>query len=184
MEAVVLGLGSNKSFNGKTPLENLSLACTTLSGFIGNLTVSSVYVTGAMYYENQDDFYNAVAAGWYEGSPLSLLEKIHLAESQLGRDRSNEFRNGPRSIDIDIEVFGRENINLPELIVPHERLLERAFVLVPFLEVLKLNADVKYKGYSFLERMPFTADFLQKKLQLSGNQKIERLSAPLNFCKL
>lgn len=94
-----------------------------------------------MYVTNQDDFYNMVLTGFYEGEPRDLLNKIHEVEASLGRNRDNEFRNGPRSLDIDIELFGNRRIVETDLIIPHERIHERAFVLVPLLEVLRNNAD-------------------------------------------
>lgn len=141
MERVVLGLGSNRSFNDISPIELLKEACVALSVFIKNANISSVYRTGAMYVTNQDDFYNMVLTGFYEGEPRELLDRIHEVEAELGRNRDNEFRNGPRSLDIDIELFGDRRIVEADLVIPHERMHERAFVLVPLIEVLRENAD-------------------------------------------
>lgn len=146
MEYVVLGLGSNKPFDGISCVEILSRACAAISQFISGLELSSVYRTGAMYVCGQDDFYNMVAAGNYSGTPESLLERIHQVENSFGRNRAAEFRNGPRTLDIDIELFGLQTVRTPSLTVPHERLFERSFVLVPLLEVLKKNADANKAG--------------------------------------
>ena len=145
MREVLLGLGSNKSFNNEEPVQLLYSACLKLNKIITGLTASSVYITKAMYVTNQSDFYNMVVKGFIEDdiSPEKLLDEIHLIESELGRDRSKEFRFGPRSMDIDIELFGDEIINTSELQIPHIRLRERAFVLIPALEILKDSADVK-----------------------------------------
>lgn len=164
MERVVLGLGSNKSFGDFSSLELLKRACCSLSDFIHELKFSSIYKTAAMYLAGQDDFYNMVAVGMYDGTADSLLEKIHLIEQELGRNRSLEIRNGPRSLDIDIELFGNQVIKKENLVVPHERLLERAFVLAPFLEVLQKNADVNKADI----------DFYGKKLELLKNQRVEK----------
>lgn len=96
-----------------------------------------------MYYENQQDFYNMVAAGYVndDENPFDLLQKINEIEAKYGRDRTKEFRNGPRSLDIDIELFGNEVICTDNLEIPHKRLSERAFVLIPSLEVLTKPAD-------------------------------------------
>ena len=94
-----------------------------------------------MYVENQDDFYNMVVSGSFDGTPRELLDKIHAVEKSLGRDRSLEFRNGPRSLDVDIELFGNLVVHETDLIIPHERFFERAFVLVPLLDILRENAD-------------------------------------------
>ena len=82
-------------------------------------------------------------------SPFDLLEKIHVIESCLGRNRELEVRNGPRAIDIDIEFFGTQTVDTKTLQIPHPRHKERAFVLVPLLEILKENADfIKREDFS------------------------------------
>lgn len=148
---VVLGVGSNKSWNGMNSLCLLKKACEVLKGLLSEFTVSSVYRTKPMYLENQDDFYNMAVRGKIDDSysPFDLLEKIHVIESCLGRNRELEVRNGPRSIDIDIEFFGTQTVDTKTLQIPHPRHKERAFVLVPLLEILKENADfIKREDFS------------------------------------
>ena len=157
---VVLGLGSNKVYDGKNSLELLTLAVKEISSYVSGISVSSVYRSRAMYLTEQADFYNMAAAGFYEGDAQSLLDKIHATEARLGRDRSKEVRNGPRSIDIDIELFGKETIKTAELIVPHERLCERAFVLKPLLEILNENAD-RYKDDGGLPLLLYDTAFIR-----------------------
>jgi 2-amino-4-hydroxy-6-hydroxymethyldihydropteridine diphosphokinase len=152
MTAVALGLGSNKGFKGRPPVQILGAAVCELKKLLDGLEWSSVYRTRAMYYEDQDDFYNMAVLGLYkgeesEGSALELLDAIHGIEARFGRDRSAEIRNGPRSLDIDIELYGSKKISAETLIVPHQRLKERAFVLVPLVEILAKDADnIKWKG--------------------------------------
>lgn len=143
MKRVLLGLGSNKKFNGKTCLELLSYACHDLAYLLNNVVVSSVYKTKAMYVTDQDDFYNMVVLGYVaeDCNPFELLNQIHLIENKYGRNRAEEIRFGPRSLDIDIEIFGEEKINTPVLQIPHIRFNERAFVLIPMLEILNNFAD-------------------------------------------
>lgn len=143
MKRVLLGLGSNKSYNNKTPLELLACAGTELGNLLSDIRFSSVYRTKAMYVEDQEDFYNAAVLGWVEDDEdaFEFLHKINQIEAKYGRDRSREVRFGPRSLDIDIELFGDERIETPELQVPHIRMEERAFVLIPSVEVLKYSAD-------------------------------------------
>jgi 2-amino-4-hydroxy-6-hydroxymethyldihydropteridine diphosphokinase len=112
-----------------------------IASFLPGMICSPVYRTAAMYVENQDDFYNMVVSGSFDGTPRELLDKIHAVEKSLGRDRSLEFRNGPRSLDVDIELFGNLVVHETDLIIPHERFFERAFVLVPLLDILRENAD-------------------------------------------
>ena len=143
MKRVLLGLGSNKSFKGLTPLELLSYAGEELLCLMSDVHFSSVYRTKAMYVEDQEDFYNAAALGYVsdDEDAFDFLHKINNIEAEFGRDRSREVRFGPRSLDIDIELFGDERIETPELQVPHIRMEERAFVLIPSIEVLKYSAD-------------------------------------------
>ena len=104
---------------------------------------SSVYKTPAMYVIDQEDFYNAAAVGYVadDTDAFDFLKKINQIEAKFGRDRDREIRFGPRSLDIDIELFGDEHIDSPTLQIPHIRMEERAFVLIPSIEVLKYSAD-------------------------------------------
>lgn len=120
-----------------------------------------------MYVTDQEDFFNMVVSGNYSGTPHQLLDQIHLVEAEYGRDRSKEIRNGPRSLDIDIELFGNLKVNETDLIIPHERMCERAFVLKPLVEVLKKSADDNKADIVFYE----------EKLKKIKDQKIECLSA-------
>ncbi|MCR5189422.1 MAG: 2-amino-4-hydroxy-6-hydroxymethyldihydropteridine diphosphokinase [Treponema sp.] len=143
MKRVLLGLGSNKTYEGHSSLELLSFARKELALIMNNCSFSSVYRTKAMYVEDQDDFYNMAALGYVEDStnPFEFLKKINEIEAKYGRDRDKEVRFGPRSLDIDIELFGDEKISDPVLQIPHIRIEERAFVLVPALEILNNSAD-------------------------------------------
>ena len=144
-ELVVLGLGSNRCLDEKSlsceqvlreavfELEKIFLPHTR--------SVSSIYLSRAMYYENQQDFYNMAVCGQYEESPQKLLEQVNRIEAKFGRDRSKEFRNGPRSLDIDIELFGNQIIDTENLQIPHKKLKERQFVLIPLLEILPECAE-------------------------------------------
>lgn len=78
-------------------------------------------------------------------SPGELLQKIHQIEAAYGRNRSREIRNGPRPLDIDIEFFGDDVINTADLQIPHPRIEERAFVVIPLLEILSKYSDIKMK---------------------------------------
>jgi len=148
MIRVLLGLGSNKSFNNMAPLDLLKCACKELSGYLVKPSFSSVYKTKAMYVEDQDDFYNMCAYGFVPDdlSPFELLKKVNEIEAAYGRDRSKEIRFGARSLDIDIELFGDQVINHPDLQIPHPRVEERLFVLIPATEVLKETADELLRG--------------------------------------
>lgn len=160
MKRVLLGLGSNKSYNGLAPIELLSLAGEELSRLMEDVHFSSVYKTKAMYVEDQEDFYNAAALGYVadDTCAFDFLHKINEIEAKYGRDRAKEVRFGPRTLDIDIELFGNEHINSPDLQIPHIRMEERAFVLIPSIEVLKYSADeiVREKYIKCLEAVEKT----------------------------
>lgn len=140
---VVLGLGSNRQFDNFVPLQLLECACIDLQTVLEDISFSSVYRTKAMYVTDQDDFYNMAVTGFYGGTAEELLKDCHVIENKFGRDRTKEFRNGPRPLDIDIELFGEERLSTADLVIPHERLCERAFVLEPMLEILSACADVE-----------------------------------------
>ena len=146
----------------------LARACVMLKAFLFDFEFSSVYCTKPMYVENQEDFYNMVVCGRTSLSPHELLFEIHKIEAALGRNREKEIRNGPRTIDIDIELYGNEEIHffspdnpMENLEIPHPKIAERAFVLVPLLEVLRSDAEIKKR------------DFFEKSLADIGNQGVE-----------
>jgi len=175
----ILGLGSNKSFASLDSLCLLGRACVLLEPLFSDFRFSSVYRTKPMYVTDQSDFYNMAVSGHTELSVHELLSKIHEIEEKLGRDRKSEIRNGPRSIDIDIELFGNEEIHFSDssdpmknLEIPHPRISERAFVLIPLLEVLPLDADIQKR------------DFLKKSLTKIGNQGAEKLLDSGEFARV
>lgn len=98
---------------------------------------SSIYETDPVGYEDQDLFLNMVIEVKTQLKPHELLDICMEIEQILGRKR--EIKWGPRTIDLDILLYNQENIETEKLIVPHPRMLERAFVMVPLLEI---NQDV------------------------------------------
>ena len=168
-EFVVLGMGSNRGWNGLSPVELLHCACKELSKFLEDASFSSVYRTKPMYLECQNDFFNMVSVGFLENiEPQAFLDEIHRIEADYGRDRSLEIRNGPRSLDIDIEFFGERKINTKTLSVPHPRIAERAFVLVPLLEIFQKKSDLKRYG-DFIGKF---VSFDSKSIDSGGVEKI------------
>ncbi len=131
---------------------------------------SSVYRTRAMYVTDQEDFYNAAALGYVsdQTDAFDFLKKINQIEAKYGRDRSKEVRFGPRSLDIDIELFGDERINTSDLQIPHIRMEERAFVLIPSIEILTNSADelIREKYINCLAE-------LERKGEVNGITKIQ-----------
>lgn len=97
--------------------------------------VSGVYETAPVGGPDQDPYLNAVARLATALSPTKMLAELQLIEAAFGRDRTVEERWGPRHLDLDILVFGTTVVDTPELVIPHPRLPERAFALIPLLEV-------------------------------------------------
>lgn len=96
------------------------------------LAASSVYRT-APIDSSGPDYLNAVACIDTTLAPSDLLAALHAIEQAHGRERP--YRNAPRTLDLDILLYGDQTIDLPALHVPHPRMLARAFVLVPLLEI-------------------------------------------------
>ena len=136
-----LGLGSNL----QGPAAQLRLALDKLTQIDGIeiLKVSGFYRTPAWGDEQQDDFINAVAQIETSLAPVPLLKALQSVENEMGRTRSGR-RWGPRVIDIDLLLHGDLQLRTPELELPHPRMHERAFVLVPLCE---LDAGLRIPGH-------------------------------------
>lgn len=126
----MIGLGSNMS----NPKRQVQLAIETLSQNFTVIATSSLYQTSPVGEIPQDDFINAVVAIETELSPQALLVKLLALEKAQGRRRDGT-RWGPRIIDLDILLYGNEEIDEVGLKVPHPELLKRSFVLTPLLEI-------------------------------------------------
>ena len=99
------------------------------------------------------DYINAVAQLRTGLSPLALLDALQAIEDRFGRERP--YRNAPRTLDLDVLLYGQQRIVSPRLTVPHPRLHERAFVLVPLAEIapdlaLPIPADQRIERIVFI----------------------------------
>lgn len=135
-----ISLGSNLSAKGFSPAHNLELAVAELTAAgLAPVALSQVYRTEPQGYADQPWFSNQVAALDCPESmtPDALLELLLAIERKMGRVRSLNpaLRFGPRVIDLDILLFGDERRDSEILTLPHPRMHERAFVLVPLLEL-------------------------------------------------
>ncbi len=126
---VFLGIGTNLGDRER----NLQEALAVLSQKMVILKQSSVYQTAPWGYMDQPAFLNQVIEAQTDLSSLNLLGFLKDTEKQLGRQAN--FRYGPRLIDLDILFYGNRIIQTPRLQVPHPRLTQRAFVLVPLAEI-------------------------------------------------
>ena len=127
-----LGLGSNL----QQPVEQLKQALLKLSSLdqVEILATSSFYRTPPWGDEQQEDFINAVVKVETSLGPDALLRGVQAIETAMGRQRS-ERRWGPRVIDIDLLLYGDLRYRSDDLELPHPRMHERAFVLVPLCEL-------------------------------------------------
>ncbi len=138
----VLGIGTNMG-NRQENIDN-SLEALTLVPNINVLRSSSVYETEPWGFKEQQSFYNIVCEVETSLSPEALLGVCLGIEAGMGRVR--QFKNGPRVIDIDVLVYEGEYRNTNELTLPHPRIQERAFVLVPLKD---LYPDMDVLGISY-----------------------------------
>ena len=126
--------------------------------------ISSIYETTPVGYENQDDFLNMAVKISTSLRPEKLLSLTQKIEQELGRTR--EVRWGPRTADLDILLYNRENIETEQLVVPHPRMYERLFVLVPMSEIcpeigeVQINAVTDQEGVSIWKKTCGVEEFV------------------------
>lgn len=126
---IYLALGTNLGDR----MENLRQAVTALSPQMEVKAKSHVYETPPWGYEDQPKFYNQVIKADTYLQPEPLLKHLKRLEVALGRQPN--FRNGPRLIDIDLLFYDHVVQNTPTLTLPHPRLHERGFVLLPLMDI-------------------------------------------------
>jgi len=126
-----IGLGSNlENPKGQVQQALQELAALPLSRLVAS---SSLYATPPVGPQDQPDFINAVACLETHLSPLALLDQLQALEQ---RHRRRQLRHwGPRTLDLDLLLYGELTLHQPRLTVPHGQMHARAFVLVPLVEV-------------------------------------------------
>lgn len=129
MNVAYLSIGTNLGERD----QNLAHAVKLLQAHVKVTDVSAIYETAPVGVTDQPSFLNICVKLETEKTADELLTVCQFVEQELGRVRL--YRWGPRSIDLDILLFNHENIETESLIVPHERMFERAFVLVPLADV-------------------------------------------------
>ncbi|WLR50928.1 2-amino-4-hydroxy-6-hydroxymethyldihydropteridine diphosphokinase [Bacillus tianshenii] len=133
--------------------ENLLLALQMLSEH-SSITInatSSIYETEPVGYTDQPQFLNMVVRVQTDLPAVKLLQITQRIEVECGRVR--DIRWGPRTLDLDILLFDRENIETEQLIVPHPRMMERNFVMVPLMEVADENVNEYLQSHEINESM-------------------------------
>jgi 2-amino-4-hydroxy-6-hydroxymethyldihydropteridine diphosphokinase len=130
------------------------------------LARSSDYATPPWGNERQPRFINACIEIETSLDPHALLFTLQKIEQKFGRDRSKEERWGPRTLDLDLIAYDDVSLQRPELTLPHPRLFERAFVLVPLVEIApdrliagrSIRAALDELSTEGIERLPDTGD--------------------------
>ena len=129
---VYLGLGSNLGDR----VANLQRGVKLLAEMVGVIELSSVYRTMPVGFSSQPEYLNAAGLVRTRLSPFELMHAIRVIETAVGRVRM--VTNGPRTLDVDILLFGTAVLRSPPVTVPHPRLCERAFALEPLAELAPL----------------------------------------------
>lgn len=124
-----IALGSNLGEREATLRQGWAMC----SAFCSEMMLSPLYETRPMYVVDQPLYLNAVGRVSCAIQPIDLLDRLHRIEKELGRDRAKEARMGPRTLDLDILLCGDRIQDDPMLTIPHPRIKERMFVLVPLL---------------------------------------------------
>jgi 2-amino-4-hydroxy-6-hydroxymethyldihydropteridine diphosphokinase len=159
LKTVYLSLGSNlgdRAANLRRALELLA------SPEVGITRLSSTYETEPQDLRHQPWFLNIIAEIETTLFPLQLLGRIQKIEKELGRQRVVD--KGPRTLDIDIVLFGDSVINTPRLHVPHPRMQDRRFVLEPLAE---LAPELRH---------PLTRRTIREMLAATASQKVSRVT--------
>jgi len=158
MATICFSLGSNmgdRRSNLDQAIEKLIVEC----GLIG-VRISAFYETDPIGYTDQEAFLNCVVMGRTSMEPFDVLEITKGIEQELKRNR--KVRWGPRTLDVDILLYDDLEQDDPELTIPHPRILERAFVLIPLLEIWP---DAVVQGQKVTEILPALAEQKVRKLE-------------------
>jgi len=162
-KSVYISLGSNMG----SKRENLAQAVELISNIPGVKLKnrSSLYETEPWGKTDQDKFLNQVIEIETSLPPRELLKELQDIEINMGRQRKEKW--GPRIIDLDILLYGNEVLDDPQLTIPHPRMRERLFVLVPLAEI---GADLRFPDNGATVR-----EVLSSVLAREGNRGIERV---------
>lgn len=124
-----------------------------MSGILSTPLYSSLWVSAPLIVEDQPSFYNMVFSGTYGGDAESLLDALNGIEAELGRNREEERAKGPRTMDLDILLFGEEKRSDERLVIPHPGVTERAFVLRPLLEIMPDDEESYFSYKDALDKL-------------------------------
>ncbi|HEX4758019.1 MAG TPA: 2-amino-4-hydroxy-6-hydroxymethyldihydropteridine diphosphokinase [Terracidiphilus sp.] len=136
-----IGMGANLPSMIGQPEATLAAAAARLETLGDLVARSSLYSTAPVGYAEQPRFLNAAAALETDLTPFELLGALLLVEQEFGRNRTFSIANGPRTLDLDILLYDDFVIGGATLEIPHPRLAQRAFVLVPLHEIAPQAID-------------------------------------------
>lgn len=155
MITIYIGIGSNLD----NPLQHVQQAIAELQQLPQSnyIATSALYRTAPMGPADQPDYINAVSAIQTTLTPIQLLDSLQAIEHHHGRIRQGS-RWGPRTLDLDVLLYGEKTINDSRLIVPHPGLHQRSFVLYPLQDI---DPDLVIPGQgpltSLIEQCPYSA---------------------------
>lgn len=159
----LLALGSNLP----NRVEHLAYAVGRLAEETELRALSSVYETDPVGYTEQGAFLNMVVKVGTDRSPEEVLGLARAVEAERGRVR--RFRNSPRTLDIDVLLYGDREVRREDLVIPHPRMKDRPFVLVPLLE-LEPDARDPATGAPFREALARLAGVPRPDLREAGEK--------------
>ncbi len=165
MHNAFVALGSNLPGNSGSPANQILRAFQAIEKLPGTKLVkqSSLYQSTPVGYDNQPDFINAVAQVRTDLSASALLDALLDIEQAFGRERP--FPNAPRVLDLDLLLYDEQELHSQKLTLPHPRMFERSFVMLPLAEIAP-DLHVAKHG-SVVE--------LLKKLNVSGIKQYEHI---------
>ncbi len=152
MDTIYIGIGSNLN----DPIQQVNMAIEELGQIDDTemLRSSGLYRSAPLGSADQPDYINAVCALITRAEPIELLDNLQNIEHQHGRVRGGE-QWGPRTLDLDILLFGDKIINFDRLIIPHSGLDQRSFVLYPLYEIAP---DLDVPGLGLLQTLIAACD--------------------------
>lgn len=150
MHEIYLGLGSN--LGDRVQLILRAVEILQASGTLQRVQVSSLYESDPVGYTDQPPFLNIVLRGFTDLNPLQLLAECQRVEQELNRIRL--IRWGPRTMDVDILLYDTLTLEEPELQIPHPRMMERSFVLIPLLEICSPEIAEAFQLEDRLNELP------------------------------
>lgn len=135
MALAYIGMGANLRSSVGDPAATLAIAAERLGAYGRIQAWSSLYRTSPVGFLDQPDFVNAVVAFEADLGPRLLLRRLLEIEAEFGRDRLQSIVNGPRTLDLDMLIVGDLVLHEAGLDLPHPRMAQRAFVLIPLREI-------------------------------------------------